>query len=200
MEYSEAHQYDSFRHRCSSRTTFMISPSILFCLTSPSLVSIKTYPPRLIHIVFRNREGNSTRIVLVSGREQEYKLFPSALMTRAMDWVVVNTEGGVEVSSAAAKTFRFGRPIIQTWQRTAKKLRRVIVPSCQWACALYVYNNVMPKFLKIFTGTDKLAILRRKLIRAVPFHHSVIPPRHPHYFHHLLMQPSIELPPSEICF
>jgi hypothetical protein len=175
MEYSEAHQYDSFRHRCSSRTTFMISPSILFCLTSPSLVSIKTYPPRLIQIVFRNREGNSTRTVLVSGREQEYRLFPSALMTLAMDWVVVNTEGGVEVSSAAAKTFRFGRPMIQTCQWTAKELRRVVMPSCQWACALCVYKNVMPKCLKIFTGTDKPSILRRKLIRAVPLHHSAIP-------------------------
>ncbi len=40
---------------------------------------------------------------------QEYKLFPSALMTRAIDWVAVKADGGVEVSSAAANTLRFGR-------------------------------------------------------------------------------------------
>ncbi len=34
-------------------------------------------------------------------------------MTRAMAWVVVKMEGGVEVSSAAAKTLRLGRPILE---------------------------------------------------------------------------------------
>jgi hypothetical protein len=33
-------------------------------------------------------------------------------MTRAMAWVGVKDGGGVEVSSAAAKTWRFGRPIL----------------------------------------------------------------------------------------
>lgn len=33
-------------------------------------------------------------------------------MTRAMAWVGVKDGGGVEVSSAAAKTLRFGRPIL----------------------------------------------------------------------------------------
>lgn len=62
-------------------------------------------------MVFRNRDGSSTRTVFLVGREQEYKLFPSALITRAMDCVAVRVGGGVEVSSAAAKTFLFGRPI-----------------------------------------------------------------------------------------
>jgi hypothetical protein len=91
----------------------MISPLILFCRTSASLVSIKTYPPRLIQMVLRKRDGSSTSIVFCSGSVQEYKQFPSALMTRAMAWVVVKDEGGVEVSSAAAKTLRLGRPILE---------------------------------------------------------------------------------------
>jgi hypothetical protein len=89
----------------------MISPSILFCRTSASLVSIRTYPPRLIQIVLRKRDGSSTRTVFWSGREHEYRLLPSALITRAMTWDIVKDDGGVEVSSAAAKTLRFGRPI-----------------------------------------------------------------------------------------
>ncbi len=91
----------------------MISPSILFWRTSASLVSIKTYPPRLIQMVLRKRDGSSTSTVFCPGRAQEYKEFPSALMTRAMAWVVVKDEGGVEVSSAAAKTLRLGRPILE---------------------------------------------------------------------------------------
>jgi hypothetical protein len=38
---------------------------------------------------------------------------PSALMTRAMAWVGVKDEGGVDVSSAAANTLRFGRPMLK---------------------------------------------------------------------------------------
>lgn len=51
-------------------------------------------------------------MVFLSGSAQEYKLFPSALITRAMDCVAVRADGGVEVSSAAAKTFRFDRPMM----------------------------------------------------------------------------------------
>ena len=90
----------------------MISPSILFCRTSVSFVSIRTKPPRLIQMVFRKRERSSTRTSFWSGSEQEYRQFPSALMTRAMAWVGVKDGGGVEVSSAAAKMLRFGRPIL----------------------------------------------------------------------------------------
>jgi hypothetical protein len=89
----------------------MISPSILFCLTSAPSVSTRTYPPRFIHIVFLNRDGSSTRIVFLSGKEHEYKLLPSPLITRAMDWLAVRVDGGVDVSSAAAATFLFGRAI-----------------------------------------------------------------------------------------
>jgi hypothetical protein len=62
-------------------------------------------------MVLRKREGSSTRTVFLSDSKQEYRLLPSALMTRAMAWVIVKDEGGVDVSSAAAKTFRFGLPI-----------------------------------------------------------------------------------------
>lgn len=64
-------------------------------------------------MVLRKRDGSSTSIVFFSGSVQEYKQFPSALMTRAMAWVVVKDEGGVAVSSAAAKTLRLGRPILE---------------------------------------------------------------------------------------
>jgi hypothetical protein len=63
-------------------------------------------------MVLRKRERSSTRTSFWSGSEQEYRQFPSALMTRAMAWVGVKDGGGVEVSSAAAKTLRFGRPIL----------------------------------------------------------------------------------------
>lgn len=63
-------------------------------------------------MVLRKRERSSTRRSFWSGSEQEYRQFPSALMTRAMAWVGVKDGGGVEVSSAAAKTLRFGRPIL----------------------------------------------------------------------------------------
>lgn len=48
------------------------------------------------------------------GNEHEYKLFPSALITRAIDWVVVSSEGGVEVSSAAATMLRFGLAMVMS--------------------------------------------------------------------------------------
>ena len=73
-------------------------------------------------MVFRKRDGSSTRIVFLSGREHEYKLFPSALTTRAIDCVAVKADGGVEVSSAAAKTFRFGRPIVDCMDKIAAVL------------------------------------------------------------------------------
>jgi len=107
------HQYEFFLHSRSSRTTLTISPSILFSLSSAFLVSTKTYPPRLIQIVLRKREGSSTRTSVLFERTQEYKLFPVALMTRAMRWVGVKESGGVEVSTAAACTLRFGLPILE---------------------------------------------------------------------------------------
>jgi hypothetical protein len=58
-------------------------------------------------------------MILLSASEQEYKLFPSDLMTWAIDCVTVKADGGVDVSSAAAKTFRFDRPIAQYLGRIA---------------------------------------------------------------------------------
>ncbi len=62
-------------------------------------------------MALRKRDGSSTSTVFWSGNEHEYKLFPSALITRAIDWLAVNADGGVKVSSAAAVTLRFGRPM-----------------------------------------------------------------------------------------
>lgn len=62
-----------------------------------------------------------------SGREQEYRLFPSALMTRAIDWVAVRADGGVEVSSAAAKTLRFGLPMIVMRRRIRRTVSVAVI-------------------------------------------------------------------------
>lgn len=109
------YQYGIFRHAFSSRTTLTISPStLLLALVRSSLGvrSIKTKPPRLIHMVFRKRSASSTRTVLVLGKVQVYKLLPSALVTRAMTWSAVSSSGGVADSSAAATMLRLGFPIL----------------------------------------------------------------------------------------
>ncbi len=65
-----------------------------------------------------------------SGSVQEYKLFPSALTTRAIDWVAVKADGGVEVSSAAANTLRLGRGMMENAIRNRAlrswKVRRML--------------------------------------------------------------------------
>ena len=102
-------------------------------------------------MVFRNRDGSSTRTVWLSGSEQEYKLFPSALMTRAMDCVAVKADGGVEVSSAAAKTFRFGRPIFDYLGKIADTVRDGKKIECFWTRASeHEISRAAQSFLNIF--------------------------------------------------
>lgn len=79
------HQYGCFRHSLSSRTTLIISPSSLLSRSAKAVVSTTTYPPRLIHIWDRKREGSSTNNgFVVNGSSTEYRFLPSAFRTRAM--------------------------------------------------------------------------------------------------------------------
>lgn len=105
-------QYACFRHRFSSLTTFTISPPSLFSLSSKADLSMITYPPRLIQICERKRDGSSTsNVSLPDGRWTEYRLLLSALFTLAMVCPCSNTVGGEDVSAAVASKFLFGRPI-----------------------------------------------------------------------------------------
>ena len=86
LELGNTNQYACFRHCFSSLTTLTISPPSLFSLSSKADLSTTTYPPRFIHICDRKREGSSTSSgSFPKGSSTEYRLLPSAFLTRAIE-------------------------------------------------------------------------------------------------------------------
>jgi len=105
-------QYACFRHCLSFLTTLTISPLSLFSRPSNANVSTTTYPPRLSQIWDRKRDGISTNSgSFTNGSSTQYKLFPSAFLTRAIACPSSKIVGGAEVSAAVASRLRFGRAI-----------------------------------------------------------------------------------------
>ncbi len=140
-------QYACFRHCLSSLTTLTISPLSLLSRPSNANISTTTYPPRLIQIWERNREGNSTSCCsFTDGSSTEYKLFPSAFLTRAIACPSSKTVGGVEVSAAVASRLRFGRTI-SAWFKvgsTAARKRCAKNPFEEGEPAVFLGTGIPP--------------------------------------------------------
>lgn len=87
-------------------------------------------------------------MVFLFGSEQEYKLLPSPLITRAIDWVAVRADGGVEVSSAAAARFLFGRAISANIRAEISRLGIIsfVEKIRNWCCLLSVNSKRLGKF------------------------------------------------------
>ena len=93
----------------------------------------------------------------MSGRLQAYRLLPVALKTCAIDWEAVRAVGGVEVSSAAAWTLRFGRPIMGVCSGHTGFLEFAI--GCDYEDMRKVQNNLNQRrqTTKIFFGSSTLS-------------------------------------------
>lgn len=97
---------------------------------------------------------------------QEYKLFPSALITRAMFCVAVRASGGVEVSSAAAKTFLFGRPILDLESGICgKSVQELVYKIAQLEFKALVAREVQRKWLSSSPNPEILSVPQlRKMV------------------------------------